>query len=175
MTHFTKTRCTLAYCSKFTPSIFYHNLTADFFKGGPSRSHYDDSCPLPEQLHSDSVSLNIRQASLMKFGGPASLTLWIMNWQKLFIFFCCLVKSHSVQSHLHLLPHTLTNSHFDMRLGSYWPANSSQYLWFMSAPMPEHIKLWSVHACVWTDCVSISVWHVYITNLYLSFLTVTVR
>lgn len=87
----------------------------------------------------------------MKFGRPASLTLRIMNWQKLFVLvLCCLVKSHSVQSHLCVFTHTLPNSHLDMRSDHYWPANSSPHLWFMSAPMSERIKSWSVCACVCT-------------------------
>lgn len=146
--HFPKTRCTLAYKSKFPPSVSHRKLTS---LGRTLEKS------LRRQLSTSRAAsfwlciFNIHRASLMKFGRPASLTLWIMNWQKLFVLvLCCLVKSHAVQSHLCLFTHTLPNSHLDMRSDRYWPANSSPHLWFMSAPMSERIKSWSVCACVCT-------------------------
>lgn len=92
---------------------------------------------------------NIHQATLMKFGGPASLTLWIMNWQNRFVLvLCCIVKSHPIQSHVCPFNHTIPHRHLDKGSDRYRAANSSPHLWFMSAPMSEHITSSSVCACV---------------------------
>lgn len=94
---------------------------------------------------------NIHQATLMKFGGPASLTLWIINWRNRFVLVLgCLVKSHPIQSHVCPFIHTIPHSHLDKGSDRYWAANSSPHLWFMLVPMSEHIKSSSVCACVCT-------------------------
>lgn len=94
--------------------------------------------------------INIHRASLMKFWGLAPLTLWITNWQKLFVLVLNhIIKLCSVQTHF-VCSLTHYQSSLDMRSDHYWPANSPLHFWFMLAVLSEHVKSWPVRACVHT-------------------------
>lgn len=139
MTHFMEMSFYLAYCSKSSSQTECWYLWQDPWGIIMMATVHFQT---PYVLHS----------SGRKFRGSASLTLWIMSWQRLCVLVLLpLVKSHSCRSNLHLFTHTLPNRHLDLMLGCHWPPNiCPHFLIYVVSDVTLSLKLW-LH--VYDDCI----------------------